>query len=261
MELEILISCMHQSDASIIKRTNIQTDVVVVNQCSTVAQKAFEFSNEFGKTCRALFINTNERGLSRSRNMAIRNASADICLFCDDDEYLDSNYSEIILSEFEKNASIDVIAFIIDRPRKNYSKNRSKVGYLKALHISSVQIAFRRSKILSKNISFNEKMGSGTGNGSGEEIKFLYDCLHAGLKILYVPISIGRLVSEDSQWFSGYDKTYFINRGWANKMIFGTFMASLYNIYFSIAKYKLYRTNVSFVKSLYYQFNGTFSKR
>lgn len=33
MTLNILISCMHQKDASIIKRSNVQSDVVVVNQC------------------------------------------------------------------------------------------------------------------------------------------------------------------------------------------------------------------------------------
>lgn len=34
MQIEILISCMHQDTLSLIKRTNITGHVLVVNQCT-----------------------------------------------------------------------------------------------------------------------------------------------------------------------------------------------------------------------------------
>lgn len=87
-----LISCMYEKNANIIARSNIQTDVVVVNQCDYDSIEEFEFKNKKGVTCRAKFINTTERGLSRSRNMAIANSWGDICYMCDDDELLADDY-------------------------------------------------------------------------------------------------------------------------------------------------------------------------
>ena len=51
MTLNILISCMHQKDASIIKRSNVQSDVVVVNQCDHDSIEEYDFVNKKGRTC------------------------------------------------------------------------------------------------------------------------------------------------------------------------------------------------------------------
>ena len=74
MTLTLLIACIHEKDTSIIERSNVQTDVVVVNQCDHDSVEEFDFVNKKGRTCLAKFICTTERGLSRSRNMALFNA-------------------------------------------------------------------------------------------------------------------------------------------------------------------------------------------
>ena len=51
-----LISCMYEKNANIIARSNIQTDVVVVNQCDYDSIEEFEFKNKKGVTCRAKFM-------------------------------------------------------------------------------------------------------------------------------------------------------------------------------------------------------------
>ena len=111
MKLVVLISCMQQKDASIIERTGVQTDVVVVNQCDRDCVKEFDFVNNKGRTCHAKFICTTERGLSHSRNMAIQNAWGDYCIFADDDETLSDGYEQVILSAFERQPKADIIAF------------------------------------------------------------------------------------------------------------------------------------------------------
>ena len=84
---------MHQKDDSIIKKSNLQTDAVVVNQCDRDSIEDFFFLNKDNKRCHVIFISTTERGLSRSRNMAIKNAiDADICLLSDDDERFEDDY-------------------------------------------------------------------------------------------------------------------------------------------------------------------------
>ena len=51
-------------------------------------------------------IYTTERGLSKSRNLAIANAKTDICLICDDDEIFVDNYEEIILNAYYENKNV-----------------------------------------------------------------------------------------------------------------------------------------------------------
>lgn len=227
MKVEVLISCMYQSGREIISRTNIQTDAVVVNQCDTDSREEFTFSNKSGERCRALIINSRDRGLSKSRNRAIANSSRDILLLCDDDEILNDDYSARIVRAFRENND-SIIAFRFDSPKKSYPNAARKINIVNAGRLTSHQIAMRRDDIVSNGIRFNEKMGSGTGNGAGEENKFVVDCLKKELTCKYVPELIGRIVDGQSQWFSGYNKKYWIDRGWAYKMIHGRIRGLLF---------------------------------
>ena len=259
MILEVLISCMNQKNMDLIKRSNIQIDVVVINQCSINKRYKYSFSDRFGNECRAFVIHTSERGLSNSRNMAIFNAKGDICLLCDDDEVLVDNYVDIIIRAFNDYPDIDIFAFIVNAPHKQlYSKREKNIGYIGAMKISSWQIAFRRKSIIDNNIQFDESMGSGTGNGGGEEIRFLFDCLQKGLKIRYCPIKIASVSQTDSKWFDGFTNKYFLNRGWSNRRILGLPLAWCYALYFSVKNYPKYHSDNTFWNALYYQLKGTF---
>lgn len=227
LSLEVLISCMNERDRSIISRSNIQCNAIVVNQCDEEKVDEWSFENVKGDVCHVKMIYTKERGLSRSRNMAIRNATCDICLICDDDELFKNDYPETIIKEFKDNPDYDVIAFNLENPGTEFPLYEEDISYWKAGKLSSWQIAFRRiDKITS--IQFNVLMGSGTGNGGGEENKFLIDCLAKGVKIKYVPSLIAKVAQKESLWFHGFDKKYWVNRGWIAKMIFGNIKSIIY---------------------------------
>ena len=264
MNIEVLLSCMNQSDANIALKVNAQSDIVIVNQCDTNGSSVETYMNEKGNPFRAYFISTTERGLSRSRNMAIRNAHADICLFSDDDEQLVSDYPEIIVNAFESHPEADLIAFnfLVDgKDKKNYGNRVKQVGKLMALRISSIQIAFRRNVILEKGILFDEEMGAGTGHGAGEENKFLYDCLDKGLRIIYVPVVIVNLQErQTSSWFNGYNETFYLQKGWETRRYMGKFYATLFAIYTTVAKYSKYKENCSSFTVLKALLRGIYSK-
>lgn len=115
-EFVILMSCMHQHDHSILVRSNVQSNIVVVNQCDIDKTEEFEFTNKYGQNKWCIFISTTERGLSRSRNMALQNAPNDsICLIADDDETFDDNVENTILDSFERYPMADLIAFSLIR--------------------------------------------------------------------------------------------------------------------------------------------------
>ena len=97
---------MHQADDSLVQKSRITGDVLVVNQCGH--NGLYEYDTPEG---RAKMIFTTDRGLTRSRNMAIANSRADICLLCDDDEVFVPDYEKTILSAYEDRPQADVIIF------------------------------------------------------------------------------------------------------------------------------------------------------
>lgn len=238
MNVEVLISCMQQDVCALIKRTGVVGCGVVINQCDN--------DNKYNIGA-VTVIDTPERGLSRSRNMALRNASGDICLICDDDEILDKDYSSKIQKNFDDNPAAQVIAFQISDAGKIYPKRKRKIGYIGALKLASWQLAFRRKDIIDKGIKFDETLGSGVSKAGGEENMFLYDCLKNGLRIVFVPVTIGRMIENESKWFHGFTPDYFHDRGIMTRKLMGRFSATLYAIYFLIRKYSLYRKDVDVI--------------
>lgn len=259
LNLEVLVSCMHQHDCSIVQRSGITSDVLIINQCDK--DEYIHLAGEFGQNIR--MISTTERGLSRSRNMALHNAKGSICLICDDDEQLEPEYEEIILNAFEENANADVITFMVNVQgvRKAYLPYKTRVKYFRALKTSSCQIAFRLDSILNHNIQFDVLMGSGTGNGGGEEVKFLFDCLRNGLKIWYVPQCIGSVAQTESHWFHGFTPKYMYNQGWSSRRIMGFFWGYIYIFLFVFRKYNLYKADCSFLQALKEIHLGFFENR
>ena len=262
MKLVVLISCMHQKDASIAYKSNIQTDCVIVNQCDLNSVDFIPFVNNKGRDCIITYICTTERGLSNSRNMAINNAKdADICYMCDDDEYLVDNYEDIIVNAHNKYNNTSIITFSLIRKNYKYPQKEQRVGIKQILRTSSVQTTFKRKDILNNNIYFDPKMGSGSGNGGGEENKFLMDCRRSGLKIWYVPQIIAEVKSEDSQWFHGFTEDYFRKISWANRRILGPWLGAIYILFWTFFRRNSYKQELSLCKILKSCYVGFFERR
>ncbi len=248
MQLEILLSCMNQVDISLIKKSGIVGNVLMINQCdkkdSKKLSKPFEESVH-NTTPYVRVITTHERGLSRSRNMAILHSMGEICLLCDDDEQFKPDYQETILRAFQNLPQADIIAFDVTGKRTRLPQKIQRLGYFGCLKIASYQIAFRRKAILERNIKFDVYMGAGSGNGCGEENKFLLDSLKAGLRLFYVPHTIATVIPQKSTWFSGYNKSFFYQRGAATRYMLGAGIALLYGVYYLAAKRHLYCSDIS----------------
>lgn len=238
-----MISCMHQQDMSIIERSNVQTNVVVINQCDKEDVERFEFTNSKGYKCKVVFVNTTERGLSRSRNMAIKYAEGDICLVCDDDEWLDDDYEYKILAGYSAHPKAGAIVFGIRWEGRKYSTHSYRVDAVRILQIFSQQITFNKKMICSEGIKFDKLMGSGTSNGGGEENMFLYDCRKAGFEIWYEPALIATVNKGDSQWFNGFVDKYFENHGWSTRRLLGNFWGFIYCIYYVVAHISAYKND------------------
>ncbi len=251
MKLEILLSCMHQNDESIVHRSAITGNVLVINQCDRAEEKTFR--TEHGV---ARIISTAQRGLTRSRNMAISRSHGDVCLLCDDDEVFVPGYEEKILAAYEDNPQADVIIFKMRGRKPSFPDRVMELKFPKTMKVSSWQISFRRESLLRTGVRFDELLGAGTGNGAEEELKFLTDCRRAGLRIFYVPVEIAEVITSESTWFHGFTEEFFVNRGATTRYILGYHLAVLYGVYYVVRKRTLYAGEITPGKALRAIFRG-----
>lgn len=214
MNVEVLISAMHLTDLSIFERTHCVTDVLIINQtdCEGYQERVID-----GHTVR--MYSTTQRGLSRSRNMALIHAKGDYCIIADDDEVLCDNYDNIILDAFERNPKADAIAFNYYDPNVRLQNSKRKLissegEAPKNRSFSSVSLAFKRETIIRHGIWFNVNLGAGSGViSAGEESAWEHDLRSKGLKLYQCPEYITEVRTENSTWFKGYDEKYFYDLG------------------------------------------------
>lgn len=207
-------------------------------------------------------ISSKERGLSRSRNVALENATGDICVIADDDITYEDRYQEIIQEAYQKHPSMDIIVFALPSQNiersKEYPSTEKRIGYLRSMRVYSYEITFRRSSIARASVSFNELFGAGSGKYScGEENIFLFNCLRKGIKILYVPKQIGVVSHSTSTWFKGYDSKFFFDKG-AMFYAMSKSMAFPFVIQYLLRKRKLYKGNLGFHEAIKNMMKGLF---
>lgn len=253
-KLEILLSCMFLSE-DIAKKSRISSDLLVINQCDEDGEYSYTYDGG-----RARVINTTQRGLTKSRNMAIRTSDADICLLCDDDECFSKEYAENILDGYKALPDADIIIFdMVNRPHA-FGDNIKELSYFDIMKVSSWQISFRRERLLESGVLFDEDMGAGTENGAEEEFKFLSDCRKKGLKIYHYPAEIASVSQEKSTWRNAYDKKFFVNRGNTTRYIMGFAPAVLYAFYYCLTKGEICR-ETGRLKALGYTISGIAENR
>ena len=251
MKLDILMSCMHQTDASLIAASQITGNAVVINQCDR--EESFEFSTENGAV---RFLSTTQRGLTKSRNMAIAESRADICLLCDDDEVFVEGYEQKILAVYEQLPQADVVIFRMVNYPCAFGDEVRQLKFPQTMHVASWQISFRRESLLRTGVRFDELLGAGSGNGAEEELKFLLDCQRVGLQIWYAPVSIATVAQEESTWFDGFNEKFFYARGATTRYILGAPLAAAYAIYYVARKKAMYRKTITPAKALGAIFRG-----
>lgn len=211
--IDALVAVMHQKDMDILMNIGVRQGIVV-NQCDQGDEHPRKIEHPAVQ-----WFNSESRGLSKSRNLALSASSADVCLLVDDDVVLAKDYEEKIASAFEKIPQADVIAFIVsatdNRKWKAYPSKVKRLNLITSMRVSSVQIAFKRGSITRNNIRFDEAFGAGSGQyRMGEENIFLADCLRKKLQVWYVPCEIAQVtIDGESTWFQGYNKNYFVSKG------------------------------------------------
>lgn len=253
MKLQVLVSTMHQTDHSLLKKMNIRSDAIVINQCDRDCIEKFTF-----RGYDILWMSLNERGVGLSRNNALMRASGDILLFADDDVVYADDYVEKITGCFENNPKSDLIVFNLQSQNPNRPEaiveREYKLHWYNSLKFGACRIAIRKDAIRQANVFYSLLFGGGAKYQSGEDNLFVIQCLKKGIKGLASNLTIGTVQQEESTWFKGFDEKYFFDKGVLMKQCFGIWAKPLLIVL--LAKNKRQTQELGLKKALEMAFNG-----
>ncbi|MRI84621.1 glycosyltransferase [Aerococcaceae bacterium WS4759] len=247
MNIQIIVSTINNSIENLDKSLLEFENLIVVNQ-----KPNKEDNSVIRKSINNIeWVDIDQKGLSKSRNFGLLQANSELIYLTDDDVILGKDFKEIVISSFLKNNEADILAFQvngINKKYKNYPEKKLRIGYLKSLKLSSVQLVIKTEFIKKNNLLYDELFGAGSLYKMGEENIFLFDSLKKKANIKYIPLEIAQVYIGDSSWFSGYDEKYFFDRGAIFFRMFGS-VAYLYSFIFCFRKKKLYKDNFSLFKA------------
>ena len=189
-DIEILIATMYQTNFDFLEAMFLFSDytkfnILIVNQ--TTKDKILHSDNE-----RIKVLNVFEKGLSKSRNLALENATQKLVVFTDDDVVFQQKFDKKIIKAFNSNIEYDGFRFQFLNSQGNLAKKyprtfQSRLSKLEILNSSSVELVFKHKSLTDAMMQFDENFGLGTEFFMGEEAIFVSDGIKKGLKIGFVP--------------------------------------------------------------------------
>ena len=204
MKLEVLLSVMNLNKKDLDKM-NITSKCTVINQCGENKKEKYKNFNIYSY---------DELGTANSRNRGLEHITEDIILLCDDDVVYNKDYEKIVLEEFKKNLEADMIIFnVINTYRKKrINKKNKRLHIYNSLNYAAYNVAFRKKSL--GNIRMNTMFGPAAKYKSGgDDTLFIVDFLKNKLRIYSSSKIIGKIISNESTWFKGYNEKFFFDKG------------------------------------------------
>ena len=214
-KLTVLVTTMHQTDAALYKRMNLQTDAVIANQASDNWERTEQIDGNMVKV-----VTTDTRGLSKNRNIALAHtdAAAKYLMFSDDDLCFYDGYEQTVLSAFEEFPDADAIKFNL----RCVSERQLSMATITAAHRVNRRevtawgvcvLAVKADVLRQADLRFNERFGTGTPNYCGEDSIFLQELFKKRRKVYAHPAVIADIDQAESSWFEGWNEKYFVVKG------------------------------------------------
>ncbi len=202
-KFEVLCVTMNKTDFSLFHKMNLQSDAVFANQAGTWSNSQTEIDGYSVK-----MFTTDTRGVGVNRNIALLNASAEICLLSDDDMVYNDGYAERICEEFQNHPEADVIIFNIGTSTPEIGRIPTVNKDFKRLHrysrnpYGAPRIAFRLASVKRENVMFSTLFGGGCPYKTGEDTIWLNELMEKGIKVYLSPVFIGDVSYAESSTYS-----------------------------------------------------------
>lgn len=242
MKIETLVVTVDRHDHALPEQMNLQTDSLIGNQSDFEAEEQFAYNGS-----QVTFLTDTLRGVGKNRNKVLERASAEICVFADDDMRFVDGYPQLVEKAFCECPEADILVFnlIEKEPRRFVNQSIFPVGYANYGRYGAARIAIRTEAVVRSGVRFSLLFGGGAKYGSGEDTIFLRDCLRAGLKIMAVPYALAEIdQSAESTWFRGYNDKFFRDKGALYRCLYGP-AGALFCVRYLIKYHRKYKSSCS----------------
>ena len=233
MQLEMLVSSVEQNVEELIEKMKPECNVVMINQCDKDGEQVAKYGDY-----RVKVYHRNERGVGKSRNMAISKSQGDILLFSDEDIRYQSGYAKAVSEEFENHPEADLLLFNVEvcpERRTYWNEGFTRVKWFNCGRYPAYSIAVRKEVLERSGVKYSELFGGGAKYSNGEDSLFLKQCADAGMRMYATDTVIGKEEPRESTWFKGYTEKFFFDRGVLFAFLYGN-MAWLWALRFVLTK-------------------------
>jgi GT2 family glycosyltransferase len=188
---------------SLASQTYRNVEIVIVDQNED--NRLVKVIAKFSKQLKILHM-TSETGLSKARNVGLKEISGDIVAFPDDDCLYPSDLLSMLNQLFVENSDYDGIAGrlieAIDLPTKEKVVAVNKKNIWQTVKSATI---FLRKEVVTTTGLFDENLGIGSpkGLGAGEETDYLLRAINSGFSIIQITaakIIHPPIIKDYKQW-------------------------------------------------------------
>lgn len=195
-------------------------------------------------------INSFEKGLSKSRNLGLKNARGKILLIADGDVVFKNDFDSIIIDTYNKFPSATGINFYAEKPdgtlfKRSLSKTKEKISQLELFNILSIEMTFNNEILAKLELQFDENFGLGSRFKMGEEAIFLSDVQSKNQQLIIEPQAIVIHPHMSTDDIVSFEERYYIQGAFFKRVTnmnyyFGLFL----KVFFDLKQNKIKRSQV-----------------
>ncbi|MDT8347060.1 MAG: glycosyltransferase family A protein [Flavobacteriaceae bacterium] len=199
-DVQILVATMHRDSTAFLDRMFMNSNwqrlnLLIVNQ--TTSDKILSINNATTRV-----INSFEKGISKSRNLALYSATKPILLLADDDTVFIKDAVETIAKAYNEFKTADFICFQTKTfDEKLYWKYPTEKGVFpkhKYGKILSIEMSFRSEFLKENSLKYNEQFGLGGRFEDGENRLMIEDLYKKNAQMMFYPKPIVYHASSSS---------------------------------------------------------------
>jgi glycosyltransferase involved in cell wall biosynthesis len=242
-DLEILVSTMNRNTLDFLIPMFpfchfSDFSILIINQTQENNLLVSEFSN-------VRVVNSFEKGLSKSRNLALKNAKGKIVLIADDDVVYKKDFDAKIVQAYNQYGNKSVISFSIEKPDgllfKKYLPNpKMNLSLMELFNVLSIEISINKSVLDELGVTFDENFGLGSKFEMGEEAIFLSDVKNKNQQIAFVPSVIASHSEISSNEKFDFVQRYYIQGAFLSRVLKADYVAGLATkLFFDLKQKKL----------------------
>ena len=220
MNLQVLIPTIDKNKQQIFdlcRYLKVDSDCIIANQNGTNERYFFSY-----RGYNVYVVCSDTKGVSKNRNILLKNLSCEYGLMLDDDCVMRDNYTSIISNFFDKHSEAEIVLFngnLVDNgvSKRIHNRRTKRISkYYQISYAGAPGLCFKKSAINRLNLFYDEMIGVPNYIEAGEDTVFHYFLLKAHT-YFYRSIDILFDIYDNfskSSYFNGIDKRYVETRGY-----------------------------------------------